>query len=59
LDYFPSFMAETLRQMNEFIVHARPIYIQAIEPWIGKPVIKILTGMRRGPSQPCGRAAYT
>jgi len=28
--------------MNEFIVHARPIFIQAIEPWIGKPVIKIL-----------------
>jgi hypothetical protein len=47
LGYIPPFMGETFRRMNEFIVHARPIYIQAIERWIGKPVIKILTGMRR------------
>ncbi len=25
----------------------RPDYIQALEPWLGKPVIKVLTGMRR------------
>jgi len=40
-------MEEAFIKMNDFVVHARPIYIQAIEPWIGKPVVKILTGMRR------------
>src|ERR1035437_1253783 len=33
--------------MSEFVVHKRQNYLDAIEPWIGKPVIKILTGMRR------------
>jgi predicted AAA+ superfamily ATPase len=40
-------LKETSIEMSEFVVHKRQNYLDAMEPWIGKPVIKILTGMRR------------
>lgn len=32
--------------MNTFL-HTRNFYQGRIRPWVGKPVIKVLTGMRR------------